>query len=382
MLNLVSALRKMWQVVVLLIILTLVSPEYATAQEANNTVNLETALAQQLTKVATAALNAQLDVLTNSVSASANVQQYAVFYQAAIQQQVAEATTRRVALLADGIIYGTYNLQVTVTDLQIDGDVVLLFAQEYTAIKLDNSEIDALAPETTEYIDDHTFRFQLLDGNWFLVEDSVRMPPNLPIDPTLGPVIDPPTTVESEPILSFVIYMPFVSTSEQSVQSADVQEILVDRSAVAAYARLWWNTANPAYRNWLPDNDCTNFVSQSLKNGGWQYTTRYPSSKWWTSAWWYASDDQTRAWTAADWFYSFIPSRATLAPQTSDLRVGDVLQIDWTGDGSVDHATIVTKKDSNNRLYLTYHSNNRLDKPLSDIVAQYPKAKYYGWKLN
>ncbi len=300
MLNFVSALRKMWQVVVLLIILTLISPEYATAQEANNAVNRETALAEQLTKVATAALKAQLDVLTNSVSASADVQQYAVFYQSAIQRQVVEATTRRVALLADGIIYGAYNLQVTVTDLQTDGDVVLLFAQEYTAIKLDNSEIDALAPETTEYIDDHTFRFQLIYENWFLVEDSVRMPPNLPIDPALGPVIDPPTTVESEPSLSFVIYMPFVSSSDPSVQSADVQEILVDRSAVAAYARRWWNLANPAYRNWLPDNDCTNFVSQSLKNGGWQYTTRYPSSKWWTSAWWYASDDQTRTWTAAD----------------------------------------------------------------------------------
>jgi len=173
-----------------------------------------------------------------------------------------------------------------------------------------------------------------------------------------------------------------ISTSANpDIQSANVQEILVDSHAIVSYARKWWNSANPSYRNWLPDNDCTNFVSQALKAGGWAYTTRYPSSKWWSSAWWYASDDQTRTWTAADWFYSFAPNRATAISKPTDLRVGDVLEIDWTGDGSIDHAAIVTKKDSNNKLYLTYHSNNRLDKPLTDIQASYPKAKYYGWKL-
>lgn len=106
-----------------------------------------------------------------------------------------------------------------------------------------------------------------------------------------------------------------------------------------------------------------------------------PSSKYWTYAWWYASDDQTRTWTASDWFYSFSPNRATLAPYVSDLRVGDVLQIDWEGNGSVDHTAVVTKKDSNNKLYLTYHSNNRLDKPFTEIQLAYPLAKYYAWKL-
>jgi hypothetical protein len=37
-------------------------------------------------------------------------------------------------------------------------------------------------------------------------------------------------------------------------------------SAAANYAETWWNARNGAYM--ALDNDCTNFVSQALNNGG------------------------------------------------------------------------------------------------------------------
>ena len=64
-----------------------------------------------------------------------------------------------------------------------------------------------------------------------------------------------------------------------------------------------------------------------------------------------------------------------------NLKFSIYLQIDWEGNGSVDHTAVVTKKDSNNRLYLTYHSHSRLDKPFTEIQLAYPMAKYYAWKL-
>jgi hypothetical protein len=367
--------------IALLVLLASILPVAASAQDTSK--ESEDRLVSQLTAIATASLYAQLDVLTNAVTASAT-QELAAHYQAAIQEKIAEATIRRAALLADGIIYGKYNLQVTILGLQVDENTAILHATEYTAIELENAKTDQLAPQTTEYVDEHTFHFQYTDGDWYLNADQVRMPLNTEIDPQLGPVTDPSSSVESNAIGKFSAYLPIAvaTANDTSVQASGEEQILVDLNAVANYARKWWNSANPDYRNWLPDEDCTNFVSQSLKAGGWAYTTRWSSSKWWTSAWWYASDDQTRTWTASPWFYSFASNRAILAPRVSDLRVGDVLQIDWTGDGSVDHATIVTKKDARNNLYLTYHSNNRLDKPLSDIRTAYPNAKYYAWKLN
>lgn len=370
--------------ITLLILLASVLPVSASAQDTDTGITLDAALVSQLTAIATASLQAQLDVLTNSVNAS-DTQELAIYYQTAIQQKTGEAKLRRAALVADGIIYGKYILQFSVIDAQIADDSAIFHATEYTAIELENAKTDPLAPQATEYVDEHTFRFQYTDGGWYLTDDQVRMPPNAEIDPQLGPVTDPPSSTESNIDSKFSIYLPLAvaSSTSQTVQASGEQQILVDLNAVASYARKWWNSSNKTnYRDWLPDNDCTNFVSQALAAGGWAYTTRWPSSKYWTSAWWYASDDQTRTWTAADWFYSFAPNRAKLASKVSELRVGDVLEIDWTGDGSVDHATIVTKKDSNSKLYLTYHSNNRLDKPLTDIQAAYPKAKYYAWKLN
>jgi len=59
-----------------------------------------------------------------------------------------------------------------------------------------------------------------------------------------------------------------------------------------------------------------------------------------------------------------------------------MLQADWAwnGYGRIDHAMIVTKKDSGG-IYLTYHSTNNKDKKFTDITQEYPNARFYGWRL-
>jgi len=146
------------------------------AQTEHNNRSTDSVLTAYLTDIAIAALTTELNVLTGSVTAS-DTHELSAYYESAIQQQIAQATTRRSALLADEIIYGNYNLQLTVTEVQVDGTVAVVYASEYTAISIENAKIDPLYPATTEYIDEHTFRFEFMDGAWFLIEDQVRMPP-------------------------------------------------------------------------------------------------------------------------------------------------------------------------------------------------------------
>jgi hypothetical protein len=124
--------------IALLVLLASILPVAASAQDTSK--ESEDRLVSQLTAIATASLYAQLDVLTNAVTASAT-QELAAHYQAAIQEKIAEATIRRAALLADGIIYGKYNLQVTILGLQVDENTAILHATEYTAIELENANV-------------------------------------------------------------------------------------------------------------------------------------------------------------------------------------------------------------------------------------------------
>jgi hypothetical protein len=62
-----------------------------------------------------------------------------------------------------------------------------------------------------------------------------------------------------------------------------------DWSAAASYAATWALSRNPAYRNFSPD-DCTNFISQVLYAGGWQYVNNFYYD------WWYNPDTQSLSW--------------------------------------------------------------------------------------
>lgn len=154
-------------------------------------------------------------------------------------------------------------------------------------------------------------------------------------------------------------------------------------------------------------NDCTNFVSHCLLRGGWPMIggtaeDRKNDDVWWydkitgtNGDWWEEVKDTldparylaSYTWAAARNFGRFMltSKRATAAfpkgVQTfepgSYLRKGDVVQVSKT-DAMEDiyHTTIVTTLAGKDVL-VSYHSNDNLDRSLTDLMNDGFKGKYF-----
>ncbi|MDF1498258.1 MAG: amidase domain-containing protein [Patescibacteria group bacterium] len=127
--------------------------------------------------------------------------------------------------------------------------------------------------------------------------------------------------------------------------------------------------------------DCTNFVSHSLKAGGW--TQRKTGMIWYYDS--YLWRQYSNSWTSVEQFRDFvilsgrgreIPfSRSDVWTRPTQFTVGDVMQADWTSDGKWDHSMIITKIDGTD-VYVTYHSNNRVNKKVSDLIREQPEIQF------
>ncbi|GAB3653973.1 hypothetical protein GCM10027589_12430 [Actinocorallia lasiicapitis] len=150
-------------------------------------------------------------------------------------------------------------------------------------------------------------------------------------------------------------------------------------SAMATYAERYWSNYNTAYRRFNDTGgDCTNFISQALKAGGWAHDlglyTDYHN-------WWYNSANQTRSWINVGYWASFARAsgRTSYLGNVYDLGIGDILQMDFTNNGSKDHSMMATYKN-NGVPYLTYHSNNTYRRSVASIVSSNPGAVYYAFR--
>ncbi|PKO21039.1 MAG: hypothetical protein CVU38_16855 [Chloroflexi bacterium HGW-Chloroflexi-1] len=173
------------------------------------------------------------------------------------------------------------------------------------------------------------------------------------------------------------------------------------RSNAIAYAYQWSTSGgtsrNPVYPDFGVD-DCTNFVSQAMKAGGFVesgsgdgckheststewYVDSNPSPPWWCLGDfrnWEWSTSWTVPWPFRDYFAyqnSYAISHGwTTSVSTARyyLSPGDVVQLQYEDDGDwiSFHTMIVTDEDAN-ELYVTYHSNaggyDEVDKPLSSV---------------
>ncbi len=126
-------------------------------------------------------------------------------------------------------------------------------------------------------------------------------------------------------------------------------------SSAISYANTWAMDYNTNVYQTVP-NDCTNFVSQCLRAGGWPLAnTSYAKSN--IYAWYYKSSQSNNSWTwnAAQNLWQFIvtnsnPSRGwdigivypgtTSVAYPSTVVYGDVFFYDWEDDGVMGHATI------------------------------------------
>lgn len=190
-------------------------------------------------------------------------------------------------------------------------------------------------------------------------------------------------------LLAFLLVVLFIagcSTASAYNRQAAVQYAIEHTEPDANQPTNKQSEYNQAYHAF--DSDCTNFISQCLYYGGWKQVGRY--NAWSSNSWYYVYYSwpsslcfgYSRSWTSANDFYKFCtvhPERAQSA-SLSSLEIGDIVQMDFTGDGKWDHSLIVTKKTGSN-IYLSAHSNDLENEPLSAIKSRNPGARYKGWHI-
>ncbi|MFJ4005902.1 amidase domain-containing protein [Streptomyces sp. NPDC090023] len=155
-----------------------------------------------------------------------------------------------------------------------------------------------------------------------------------------------------------------------------------DYKAMVAYATKYWSKYNTDYPNFNgagAGGDCTNFVSQSLKAGGWKHVPGYTNDfhKWFGNA-----DIQSDSFVGVNEFSWFALSskRVTSLANVYQADIGDVVQMDFNKDGSKDHTMIVTKRDAQGVPYVTYHSTNTYNRSVASLVASYPTAAFFAYR--
>jgi Putative amidase domain len=157
-----------------------------------------------------------------------------------------------------------------------------------------------------------------------------------------------------------------------------------NRICAAMYAQQFALHYNP---EWPKDTaDCTNFVSQALLAGGWEMIEGFAAD----DRSWFGSDAdsicggqcylrRSRTWAGAEPFARFLKASGRADPcERSALALGDVVQL-LTDKGEAAHSMIVTKVDGG-EAYLSYHTKDVLNNPLSAIIAKTSESVRY-WKI-
>lgn len=262
--------------------------------------------------------------------------------------------------------YTEYSATFVVKDVDLDRGGASVRMLEHGALALANPENDPGVPEAEVYEYEHELRFVFEKGVWKLIDDKiVNLPRSAAPDSSLKGIPLPPST---SPLFF-----------RGSSSSPELKSYSFNLASVAYYAQAYVFNYNPYYRS-FPGEDCTNFVSQAVRAGGWPDVTGQSVA---TSNWWYNAFTQSSTWVGAhNWMlFTYNRPRASMAAFVSDLRVGDILQADWMSDGTIDHSMVVTSK-SGSEIYLTYHSNDTAGKSFSSIWAQNPNATWYGYLLS
>ncbi|MFJ4688842.1 amidase domain-containing protein [Streptomyces sp. NPDC088789] len=299
---------------------------------------------------------------------------------------------RKARLAALGEAYTAADTEVEVDEVSVTGDRATAHVTETTMLTY--KQITGDEPPTTGFQARHELTFVAApDGTWELtgitaLDEGGPAAVNSAVD-TAADGGSPPTTTSEEPVdeggapevdgpapeeTPAGSNQPGIPAATKATPQAGY-----DYGEMAKYAEKYWKNYNPSYRKFSDvGGDCTNFISQALRAGGWKNDTGWYRSY---KNWWYNSSNQTTSWVNVNYWASFAlySDRAYNLDNVYKLGIGDILQMDFTGNRSKDHSMITTYK-SGGVPYLTYHSTNTYRKSVRSIVAQYPNAKYYAFR--
>ncbi|MEG8275650.1 amidase domain-containing protein [Streptomyces sp. AHA2] len=282
---------------------------------------------------------------------------------------------RKERLAKAGEKYSKAGTTVTLNATRVTGRTAKAAVTETTTLTYAGARGDA--PRTTGFQAEHELTFKAdRHGNWRLTAirdtDEGGLAVNTLSKPASVKVATAGTTTTPS--------APRAATTRYPVQVPKTATTY-DYKAMAAYAEKHWNTYNKDYPDFNGEGaggDCTNFVSQSLKAGGWKHVPGYVYDY---TRWFGNADIQSHSFIGVnEWsWFAQNSKRTTPLANVYQLEVGDVLQVDFDRDGSKDHTMIVTYK-SRGVPYVTYHSNNTLRRSVASLVASYPTAYYYAYR--
>lgn len=281
----------------------------------------------------------------------------------------------RITRLADlGETYSGFATDVRLVHArQVNGKLVACIEE---TTELYYVQVSGDEPPYTGFQVEREFVFKKNARNGWVIEDVIYRSEGLaPINEVVENDVAPAVRVQ-----------PLFPTSDASIDSSlsllQARETTerpalaltyYDYSAMADYAIRYVYNYNPAYRSFPAD--CTNFISQAMYAGGWTMVTGYYTNN---NVWWYNWLNQSYTWAGAHNWYFFArgSGRTSYLSNVWYMLIADVLQMDFTRDGQINHTMIVTVVGSSD-LYLTYHSDNTLNRSLNSIILQYPNSWYY-----
>ncbi|MEU1802912.1 amidase domain-containing protein [Streptomyces sp. NPDC019937] len=276
--------------------------------------------------------------------------------------------TRKARLAALGEAYTKADTKVTVGKTRVASGRAIVQATETTTLTY--KKIRGDEPATTSFQAHHELSFTAgTGGKWELT--GIR-----PTDDGPRAINEPATVAVKAAALPSATPASTTKPSRSTTKPAGAY----DYAAMAAYAEKYWSNYNPAYRKFNEaGGDCTNFISQALKAGGWKHA---PGDGQDYRTWWYDTSTQATSWVGAnEWsWFTLDAKRATNLGNVYDMGVGDVMQMDFDRDGSKDHTMMVTYRSSSGVPYMTYHSVNTYRKSLASIIASNPNSLYYAYR--
>ncbi|MFJ3840752.1 amidase domain-containing protein [Streptomyces sp. NPDC054904] len=283
--------------------------------------------------------------------------------------------SRKTRLAELGEAYSGADTRVTVERATVTGGRATVLVTEDT--KLTYKKLRGDEPETTDFRTRYELKLtSKKGGRWEL--DSVKSQENGPVAVN-EPVAAKVNTVKDDGN-QYPDGTPAATKYPATPKPKAKTGGAYDYSAMAKYAEKHWSNYNPQYRKFNgAGGDCTNFISQALKAGGWKPV---PGSSSDYRNWWYDGSRQSDSWVGAnEWaWFTLSNKRAANLANVYQMDVGDVLQVDFNKDGSKDHSMMVTYRSGNGMPYLTYHSTNTYRKSLASILASYPDARYFAYR--
>lgn len=124
------------------------------------------------------------------------------------------------------------------------------------------------------------------------------------------------------------------------------------------YGLYWAYLRNGAYTSF--SQDCANFVSQCWKAGG------YPNDGTWspyTNAW--VNNVSLRSW--------LIASGRGFVSNEGALGYADIVNFDWTSDGTFDHVAIVTNQPTT---LVSCHTTDAKNVTIQYLASIYPNPSF------